>query len=95
MPKQKADLKGLEWRVSLSIIVGLGWLVFLVIWLFFYADKFSLYQNIGIFLASILVVAAVMGASWAPWGMRQGHGWEECCPEEKKERKPAKKRPNN
>jgi hypothetical protein len=91
------DMKGLGWRVSLSIIVSLGWLVFLVIWLFFYAESFSLYQNIAIFIASILVLAAIMGASWAPWGMRQEHrDWERYREDherpEEKERKPAPKR---
>ena len=34
------EKKGLAWRVSLSILVGVGWLVFLVVWLFFYAKKY-------------------------------------------------------
>ena len=92
MPKEEMDMKGMGWRVSLSILVSLGWLAFLVIWLFFYAGDFSLYQNIAIFLVSVIVVVAIMGASWAPWGMKHGKhgGWEECCPPEKK--RPARKR---
>ncbi|MDW5561734.1 MAG: hypothetical protein SA339_00790 [Methanomassiliicoccus sp.] len=44
---------------GLSVII---WLTFLVIWLFFYAGDFSFYENMGIFLASVLVVA---GVNWA------------------------------
>lgn len=84
-------MKGFGWRVSLSIIVGIGWLVFLIIWLFFYAGDFNPYQNIAVFVASILVMAAIMGASWAPWGIRQGRGWEKYC-DECPEKKPARKK---
>ena len=61
---------GWHWRISLSIIMGVGWLVFLILWLFFYAENFSVYQNIAIFIVSLLVVGGVLGAAWAPWGMR-------------------------
>ncbi|MCX6814831.1 MAG: hypothetical protein NTY20_04250 [Candidatus Aenigmarchaeota archaeon] len=77
------DMRGFGWRVALSILVSMGWLAFLIIWLFFYAGSFSIYQNIAILIVSILVVGAIMGASWASWGMRHGHGWERCAEEEK------------
>ncbi len=93
-----SDMRGFGWRVALSILVSMGWLAFLIIWLFFYAGSFSIYQNIAILIVSILVVGAIMGASWASWGMRHGHGWERCAEEEaeKKERpeKPAAKKRN-
>ena len=60
----------MRWRVSLSIIMGVGWLVFLILWLAFYASDFNIYQNIAIVLSSILIVGAVLGASWASWGMK-------------------------
>ena len=60
----------MRWRVSLSIIVGVGWIVFLILWLAFYASDFSVYENIAIFLASLLIVGAILGASWASWGMK-------------------------
>ena len=67
---------GWHWRISLSIIVGVGWLVFLILWLFFYADRYSIYQNIAIFIASVLIVGGILGAAWAPWGMRYRHRYE-------------------
>ena len=68
--------KGFGWRVSLSIIMCVGWLIFLIIWLFFYASGFDVYQNIAIFLVSLLIVGGVLGASWAPWGMKHGHRFD-------------------
>jgi len=89
------EMKGMGWRVALSILVCMGWVAFLIIWLFFYAASFTIYQNVAVVLVSIVVACAIMGAAWAPWGMKYGHGhgkgWEECCREEKAE-KPAGKR---
>lgn len=69
------ETSGFGWRVSLSIIVSMLWLAFLVIWLFFYAQHYNIYQNIAVFLASILVNAAIHGSAWAPWGIR--YGWKQ------------------
>ena len=62
----------MRWRVSLSIIMGVGWLAFLILWLAFYASDFNIYQNIAVVLASILLVGGVLGAAWASWGMKYG-----------------------
>ena len=67
---------GMRWRVSFSIVVGVGWLVFLILWLAFYASDFDVYQNIAIFLASLLIIGAALGAAWAPWGMKYGRKFE-------------------
>ena len=64
------ETKGMGWRVSLSILVGVGWLVFLILWLFFYAIKYSGYQNVAIFLLSILAICVILGIPWAAWGRR-------------------------
>ena len=70
------ETPGFGWRVSLSIIVGIGWLVFLILWLFFYASAFTVYQNIAIILVSILIMSAILGASWASWGIKYGCTFE-------------------
>jgi len=86
------NMRGFGWRVALSILVSMGWLAFLIIWLFFYAGSFTIYQNLAVFLVSILVVGAIMGASWASWGIRHRHGWECCAGEEKAEGRRTKDR---
>lgn len=77
--KRPEDTPGFAWRISLTIIVFFALIVFLVIWLFFYADAFTLYQNIAVVLASILIFIGVMGASWAFWGIKYGRQFEKCC----------------
>jgi hypothetical protein len=73
MPKEGLDAMrtaGFGWRVVVSIAVFFGWLIFLIIWLFFYADEFSVYQNLAIVIVSIMVLAGISTAAWASWGTR-------------------------
>jgi uncharacterized membrane protein len=61
---------GLTSRIAVSVVVGVAWLVFLVIFLAFYAESFSIYRNLAIFIASILVVGAIFGPMWVYWGIK-------------------------
>ena len=53
-----------------------GLLVFLVTWFFFYADSYTIYQNLAVLLASGLLFVGINAASWAPWGMKH-HGCDD------------------
>ena len=90
--KDMMKTKGFGWRVSLSIIVCIGWLIFLILWLFFYATGFNVYQNIAIFIVSLLVVGGILGASWAPWGMRHGYKFDESFSKSKDKSSPKSKK---
>jgi hypothetical protein len=67
---------GFAWRVGLSILSVFGLVIFFIIWLFFYASRFSAYKNIAIVLVALLVFVAIMGAAWASWGIRYGRKFE-------------------
>jgi hypothetical protein len=56
--------------------MGVGWLVFLILWLTFVAPGFTLYQNLAVIFVSILIVGAVLGAAWASWGIKYGCRFE-------------------
>lgn len=58
-----------KWRTMFSIISAFGWLIFLVIWLFFYASGYGLYQNLGIILASMIVIFGSNGLVWKEMNM--------------------------
>ncbi len=58
------------WRIGASIISFFGLLIFVIIWLFFYADGYSIYQNLAILLVAILAFMGVNGAAWASIWMR-------------------------
>jgi MFS family permease len=63
-------MKDMGWRVSLSIAAAVGWLIFLIVWLFFYAGQYSPYKNIALILASLLILGFILGVPWAIWGRR-------------------------
>ncbi|GAB4309629.1 MAG: hypothetical protein Kow0019_06850 [Methanobacteriaceae archaeon] len=60
------------WRVLVTVFLGLGWLVFLSIWFFFYITYFSFFQNLAIFILSIVIVGAICVLLWVPYGMKYG-----------------------
>ncbi|MBI4258827.1 MAG: hypothetical protein HY619_07715 [Thaumarchaeota archaeon] len=69
--------EGMGWRIALSIVSFFGSIIAVILWLFFYAGSFNVYQNIAIIVVIFLVFLAVMGATWASWGMKHGDWWVE------------------
>jgi len=63
--------EGMNWRVAVSILTFFGSIIGIILWLFFYAGNFSVYQNIAVIVVILLGFMAVMGAVWASWGMKQ------------------------
>lgn len=59
------------WRVAASILAFFGSVIGIILWLFFYAGNFNVYQNIAVVVVILLGFIAVMGATWASWGMKQ------------------------
>jgi len=69
--------EGMGWRISVSIVSFFGFIIAVILWLFFYAGGFNVYQNIAIVVVISLAFIAVMGATWASWGMKQGAWWSD------------------
>ena len=65
-------------KPSLSIVGGVGWLIFVILWFAFYASNYSWEKNLAVFLLSILVVFLLLGGMWAIWSLRliPKKGWE-------------------
>ena len=61
---------GFVWRVSFSIVAFFALIIFIILWLFFPATGFSVYQNLAIVFVSILIFFAIMGALWVSFGLR-------------------------
>jgi len=61
---------GMGWRIAVSISSVFLWLAAGIIWLFFYASDFSIYQNIAAFVVSAILFVGVNAATWASFGMR-------------------------
>jgi hypothetical protein len=57
-----------------GIAVAFAWLLFVGVWLFFFASGFGIGENAGIVILSLAVVGILETAIWLPWGMKQP-GW--------------------
>jgi hypothetical protein len=51
-----------SWRGIISMVIWIGWLLFGIIWLFSYAENYEFYQNLAIFIVSLVIAG---GLSWA------------------------------
>jgi hypothetical protein len=58
------EKKGLGARFAVSIISIVGWIIFLILWLFFYASNYDIYQNIAIIIISLLILGLIKGIVW-------------------------------
>jgi len=76
MKRDRGWTEGMGWRVGVSIVTFFGSMIAVILWLFFYATSFSVYQNIALVVVILLAFIAVMGATWASWGMRQKNYWQ-------------------
>ncbi|MCZ7395625.1 MAG: hypothetical protein ABOK23_06845 [Candidatus Methanoperedens sp.] len=63
---------GLAPRVTVSIVVLFGGLIFAIIYVAFFASSFSLFQKIAVILVALLAVTAILGVMWASWGIKFG-----------------------
>ena len=64
--------QGMGWRVAATILGFFGSIIGIILWLFFYAASYSVYQNIAIVVVILLTFIAIVGAVWAAWGIKQG-----------------------
>ncbi len=78
-PKMPFGQTGFAWRVSLTILLGVGWLAFLILFLFFWASQYSFYEDVAIVIVSILIALGALAAMWASFGLRMAEkvGMEE------------------
>ena len=48
-------ISGFRWRIISSIIVPLISIIFLIIWFWFLAEPYSVWQNIAVFIVVLLI----------------------------------------
>lgn len=61
-----------QWRIYITIFIGLGWLVAIALWLIYLAGSLGILENIGVFILSIAIVAIICVLLWVPWAFKQG-----------------------
>jgi len=71
---RKSDLP-LRARIVASILGPVAWLSFTLLYVGFWAQGFSLFQSLVVILVSIIILAGLMGALWASYGLRRRSQW--------------------
>lgn len=56
-------------RVAGTVIAGVGWLAFILIWLAFYAGNFDFWQNLAMLLISVIVAVGIVAVIWIKWAL--------------------------
>jgi hypothetical protein len=70
-PKSNKMPEGVGPRVTVSILAFFGAVVGIIVWFFFYAQNFNVYQNIAVVVVIVIGFVAAMAATWAAWGIKQ------------------------
>jgi len=68
--KEMFKMFGFKWRIQSSIVIPFISMVFLIVWFWFYAAPFTIWQNIAVILITILAVGGILGSIWTRWGMK-------------------------
>jgi len=63
---------GVVWRTIFTVAVGLGWLVWLLLWWAFWSEDLTVAQRFSVSIVSLMVMGALMAAVWLPFSMRYG-----------------------
>jgi hypothetical protein len=64
-------------RVLVSLAASVAWLSGILLYLAFWAQRFSLFQNIVVVAVSLLVLAGVLMGAWISFGLRFVDGWHD------------------
>jgi hypothetical protein len=77
-----AMMAGMRWRVLLSIAGPAAWLSFTLLYVGFWAKGYTIFQSVILVLVSLVILVAVLGSSWAYWGMHPDRWsrWERASP---------------
>ncbi len=62
--------RAVGWRIGASILSFTIWLAAGIIWLFFYAGTISFWQNVALFIVSLIALCGVNAAMWVGAGMK-------------------------
>jgi len=64
--------RGLKVRIGATIALLVGGLSWVLLYLAFYASRFSWFQNLAVVLVSLVAVPTAVVAMWVSWGLSNG-----------------------
>ncbi|UCE96672.1 MAG: hypothetical protein JSV51_03505 [Candidatus Bathyarchaeota archaeon] len=62
-------MKSFGSRFAGTVIAGIGWLLFILLFLAFYAGRFDFWQNVATLLVSALIAIAIVAVMWTMWAL--------------------------
>jgi len=57
-------------RISATVAAGVSWLVFVVLYLAFFANSFDFWQKVAVFIASGAIVIGTVAIIWVRWVLK-------------------------
>ena len=66
------SVTGMSWRVTASAVSALGWVGFVIAWLFFLAGDYSILQNIAVLMLSVVALAIINVSVWLSFAQSMG-----------------------
>jgi hypothetical protein len=63
-------MSSLTSRIIGTLLIGIGWLVFIVLYLAFFANNFDFWQKLAIFVASGAIVIGIVSIMWIKWAVK-------------------------
>jgi hypothetical protein len=69
------SVRGLRWRIVLSILGTVAWVGFTLLYIAFWAHDFSLFQSVIVVFVSLLVLFGVTCAAWISYGLQSARRW--------------------
>jgi len=63
-------MSSLTSRITATLLIGIGWLVFIVLYLAFFAGSFDFWQKLAIFIASGAIVIGIVSIMWIRWAVK-------------------------
>ncbi len=57
-------------RISATVVASVSWLVFVVLYLAFFANSFDFWQKFAVFIASGAIVIGAIVIIWIRWALK-------------------------
>jgi len=63
-------MSSLGTRIAATVIIGVAWLAFIVLYLAFFAAGFDFWQKLAIFIASGAIACGAVALMWIKWAIK-------------------------
>ena len=62
--------------IVLTMLAIIAWLVFIVVFALYWSAGYTLFQDIVVTVATLVITGLVVGIGWVVWGFRHVGSWK-------------------